>query len=258
MEKKSNFNLYAAEFFGTFFFLVIGIGSVAVLVTGMSDISYPAMALCWGGAVALAIYVVGSVSGAHINPAVTIALTVWSGFDKKKAVGYIVSQIIGGFCAAALVYLLFSSQIIDLEAASGWVRGTADGSGAMGIFVTSAAEGTAMWKAFLVEVVLTAFLILTVYAVTDDKNGSAPSAGIGAIAIGSIVFFCGAALGPLTGFAMNTARDFGPRLFVALAGWGSTAWGANGYGLIVPIFAPIVGGILGGGVYKIITRLRAA
>ena len=257
MKEKNKWSPYLAEWFGTFFYISIGFASVAVLVLGMSDINYPYMAVCWGGAITIAIYLVGSISGAHMNPAVTVALTIWSGFDKKKAVGYIIAQILGAFCAAALIYLLFHSQICNREAAEGWIRGTAEGTGAMGIFVTGAAEGVEMWKAFLSESIITSFLVMTIYAVADETNRSAPSAGIGAITIGAIVTFCGISFGPLTGFAMNPARDFGPRLFVWLAGWGSYAWGANGYGLIVPIFAPLLGGIIGGGIYtRVIQKSR--
>lgn len=258
MGKQHKIAPYLAEWIGTFFFVAIGFASVAVMVLGMSDINYPYMAVCWGGGIALAIYMVGSVSGAHMNPAVTVALTLWSGFDKRKAVGYIIAQIFGAFCAAALIYLLFQAQIADLETANGWIRGTAEGTGAMGIFVTGAAAGVPMWKAFLSETVITAFLVITIYAVTDTTNDSAPSAGIGAIAIGAVVTLCGISFGPLTGFAMNPARDFGPRLFVMLAGWGQPAWGVNAYGLIVPIFAPLLGGVLGGGIYtKVIQKIRA-
>lgn len=257
MREKRLGVLCLAEFFGTFFFVAIGLASVAVLVLGMSDINYPWMAVCWGVGITLAIYMVGSVSGAHMNPAVTLALTIWSGFDKKKAVAYIAAQILGAFCAAAIVYLLFSTRISGLEEMNAWVRGTSNGNGAMGIFVTAAAEGVTMWKAFVLETLITAVLVLTIYAVTDPTNDSAPSAGIGAIAIGASVALCGIACGPLTGFAMNTARDLGPRLFVFVCGWGKYAWGTNGYGLIVPIFAPLLGGVLAGGIYtKMIKKYR--
>lgn len=244
-----------AEYIGTLMFVGIGLSSVATMVLKLSDVSYSFMALAWGIAIAFAIYLVGSISGAHMNPAVTIALTIWSGFEKKKAVFYIIAQIMGAFSAAAIVYLIFQEGIISFEGANGWIRGTAEGTGAMGIFVTS--SSLALWKAFLVEVIDTMILVFTIYAVTDKKNTSAPSSGLGAVAIGISVTLCGIALGPLTGFAMNTARDLGPRLFLAIAGWGQSAWGNNLYGIIVPIFAPIVGGILAGGLYtKIIVKIR--
>lgn len=249
MKEKSLGKLCLAEAFGTFFFVALGLSSVAVLVLGMSDINYPWMAVVWGVGITIAIYLVGNVSGAHMNPSVTLALTLFGGFDKKKAIPYMISQVVGAFLAAAVVYMLFSTRICDYEAANGWVRGMEDGSGAMGIFVTGPAEGLAMWKAFLAEVLMTAVLVITIFAVTDGENASAPQAGIGAVAIGTSVTLCGIASGPLTGFAMNPARDLGPRIFITLFGWGKYAWGANLYGLICPVLATFAGGILAGAFY---------
>lgn len=250
MKKDSLGAQCLAEWFGTFFFLTIGIGSVAVLVLGLSDINYPWMAACWGVAITLAIYIVAGISGAHLNPAVTIALAVFGGFDKKKAVPYILSQIIGGITAAALVYFLFRANILSYESADGIVRGTTAGLGAGGIFVTQAGPSVSMLTAFINEMFLTFVLVLVIFATTDADNSAAPAAGIPAVAIGSSVIFGGIALGPLTGFAMNPARDLGPRLFLLMNGWGENALGENYYGLIVPIFATIIGGLIAGAFYK--------
>jgi MIP family channel proteins len=239
-----------AEWFGTFFFLTIGLGSVAVLVLKLSGLSYAGMAACWGAAITLAIYAVAGISGAHMNPAVTIALAAFGGFDKKKVIPYILAQILGGITAAALVYFLFRSNIVSFEGANGLVRGTTEGLGAGGIFVTQAGPAVSMTTAFINEVFLTFVLVLTVFATTDPKNGAAPSSGIPAIAIGASVIFGGIALGPLTGFAMNPARDFGPRIFLMISGWGEKALGTNYYGLIVPIFATIIGGLIAGAFYQ--------
>ncbi len=238
------------EWFGTFMFITVGLSSVAVLVLGMSDINYPWMAACWGVAITLAIYVVGSISGAHMNPAVTIALAAFGGFDGKKVLPYILAQILGGFCAAVLVYILFGTNILAYESANNMVRGVTEGLGSGGIFVTAAAENVTMMHAFLNEAFLTFVLVLVIFATTDAGNGSAPTAGIPAVAIGASVTFGGIALGPLTGFAMNPARDLGPRLFLFFNGWGNNAWGSNYYGLIIPIFATIAGGLLAGLFYK--------
>lgn len=256
MKESGLGKLCLAELFGTFFFVVLGLSSVAVLVLGMSDINYPWMAVVWGIGITLAIYIVGSVSGAHMNPSVTLALVLFGGFDKKKAIPYMISQVIGAFLAAALVYLLFSERICEYEALNGWVRGTVNGCGAMGIFVTGAADGLAMWKAFLAEAVMTAVLVIIIFGVTDADNASAPQAGLGAVAIGGSVALCGIAAGPLTGFAMNPARDLGPRIFITLCGWGKYAWGTNLYGLICPVVATFLGGILAGAVYtKVIKKM---
>ncbi len=239
-----------AEWFGTFFFVTIGLGSVAVLVLQLSDLGYAGMAACWGAAISLAVYAVAGISGAHMNPAVTIALAAFGGFDKKKVIPYIIAQIIGGVTAAALVYFLFRTNILAFEEANGIVRGTTEGLGVGGIFVTAAGPSVSMATAFVNEMFLTFGLVLTVFATTDPNNGAAPSAGIPAIAIGASVIFGGIALGPLTGFAMNPARDFGPRIFLMISGWEDNALGTNYYGLIVPIFATIIGGLIAGAFYK--------
>ncbi len=248
-----------AEFFGTFLFISIGLASVAVLVLGLSDINYPWMAACWGVAITLAIYVVGGVSGAHMNPAVTLSLAVWGGFDKKNVLPYIVAQIIGAFCAAALVYTCFQEQIVAFEAAKGIIRDSANGGGSAGMYVTAAGASVSTMTAFLVEAFITCLLVLVIYATTDVKNPAAPGLGLPALAIGAIVLFCGIAFGPLTGFAMNPARDLGPRLFLMVSGWGQAALGNGSYWLIVPIVATITGGQIAGFLYtKVICRGIAA
>lgn len=239
-----------AEWFGTFLFLSIGIASVAVLVLGLSDINYSWMATCWGVAITLAIYIVGGVSGAHLNPAVTIALAVFGGFDKRKIIPYILAQIVGGITAAALIYFLFRSNILEFESTNKIVRGVTEGLGCGGIFVTQAGPSVSMLAAFINEMFLTFILVLVIFATTDSNNSAAPAAGIPAFAIGASVIFGGIALGPLTGFAMNPARDLGPRIFLLLSGWGNNALGEAYYGLIVPIFATIIGGLIAGAFYK--------
>ncbi|QAT43403.1 MIP/aquaporin family protein [Aminipila luticellarii] len=250
MKKDSLAAQCLAEWFGTFFFLTIGIGSVAVLVLGLSDINYPWMAACWGVAITLAIYIVGGISGAHLNPAVTIALAAFGGFEKRKIIPYIAAQVLGGITAAALIYFLFRANIVSYESANGVVRGMTEGLGCGGIFVTQAGASVSMLTAFMNEMFLTFVLVLVIFAVTDTSNGSAPAAGLPAVAIGASVTFAGIALGPLTGFAMNPARDLGPRIFLLLSGWGSSALGEQYYGLIVPIFATILGGLIAGAFYK--------
>jgi len=250
MKKDSLGAQCLAEWFGTFFFLAVGIGSVAVLVLKLSDINYPWMAACWGVAISLSIYIVAGISGAHLNPAVTIALAAFGGFDKKKVIPYIVAQVVGGITAAALVYFLFRADILAYESANGIVRGTTEGLGLGGIFVTQAGASVSMFTAFINEMFLTFILVLVIFATTDANNSAAPTGGIPAIMIGASVTFGGIALGPLTGFAMNPARDFGPRLFLLMSGWGDKALGTDYYGLIVPIFATIAGGLIAGALYK--------
>ncbi len=239
-----------AELLGTFVFIFIGTATVASLVTAKTNISYWELCLCWGLAITMAVFIFGIISGAHLNPSVTIALAVWKGFDKKKVVPYIVAQTVGAFLGAAVTYGLYGGTITAFENSKNIVRSSSAGWATEGIFCTFPRSGLTMFNAFMVELCITALLLLVIFAVTDGNNDSCPKAGFPALAIGLTVAFIGASFGPLTGFAMNLARDLGPRLFCMIAGWGPSAIGPNGYGLIVPIFAPIIGGIVGGGIYE--------
>lgn len=248
--KNNLFGECMAEVLGTFVFMFIGTGTVASLVAAGTNITFWDLSICWGFAITMAVFIFGVISGAHLNPSVTIALAVWKGFDKKKIVPYIISQTIGAFLGAALTYGLYGGVITNFEATKNIARATNAGWATAGIFTTFPKSGLSMANAFMVEVCITAFLLLVIFAVTDSRNEGCPKAGFPAVAIGLTVAFIGVSFGPLTGFAMNLARDFGPRLFCMIAGWGPSVLGPDGYGLIVPIFAPIIGGIIGGGIYE--------
>ncbi|WP_019154181.1 MIP/aquaporin family protein [Robertmurraya massiliosenegalensis] len=239
-----------AEFFGTFILIFIGVGTVAAMVTADISMSFWELSIAWGIAVMIAIYVVGSISGGHINPAVTIGLGVWGGFDKRKIPHYIASQVIGAFAGAAVVYGLFRNAIINFENTNEIVRSTESGWASAGIFSTYPKPYLSTMEALFVEIAITAFLMIVIFAVTDKKNGAAPTAGLPAVAIGLTIAICGISFGPLTGFAMNPARDLGPRIFMMISGWETNVIGPQLYGLIVPIFGPIIGAVLGGGIYK--------
>lgn len=248
--KNNMFGECFGELIGTFIFMFIGTGTVASLVAAGTNITFWDLSICWGLAITMAVFIVGLVSGAHLNPSVTIALAVWKGFDKAKVVPYIISQIIGAFLAAALTYGLYGGAITAYENTKNIVRASNAGWATAGIFTTFPRTGLTMFNAFMVELCITAFLVLLIFAVSDGRNQSCPKAGFPAIAIGLTVAFIGVSFGPLTGFSMNFARDFGPRLFCMIAGWGPSVLGPNGYGLIVPLFAPIIGGVIGGGIYE--------
>lgn len=248
--KNNIFGECLAEILGTFAFIFIGTATVASLVTAGTNITFWELSICWGLAITMAVFMVGTISGAHLNPAVTIALAVWKGFDKKKVIPYIISQTVGAFLGAAVVYGLYGGTITAFESSKNIVRASEAGWATAGIFSTFPRANLSMFNAFMVEVCITAFLLVVILAVSDAKNEGCPKAGFPALSIGLTVAFIGVAFGPLTGFAMNPARDFGPRLACLLFGWGSTVFGPNSYGLIVPIFAPIIGALLGGGIYE--------
>ncbi|WP_343712718.1 MIP/aquaporin family protein [Inquilinus sp.] len=213
--------------------------------------AYWGVCITWGLATAIAIYVTGAVSGTHANPAVTLALAVFRGFAWRKVIPYWSAQVIGAFIGAAIVYALYYTVIDSFNETQHLARG--DG-GAAGVFFTAPGIAITPMKALIDEVILTAFLIFGIFAVTDEFNTVAPRANFGAIVIGLIVTVIGASAGNLEAWALNPARDFGPRFFAWLFGWDRSALpGALGYWW-VPIVGPLIGGLIGGGAQHLLVR----
>ncbi|TCR97849.1 MIP/aquaporin family protein [Rhizobium sp. BK418] len=213
--------------------------------------AYWGLCITWGLSVSIAIYVTGAVSGTHANPAVTLALAVFRGFSWKKVVPYWIAQVLGAFIGAAIVYVLYSAVIDHYTAAQHLAR--SDG-GASGVFFTSPGVAVTPAKALVNEIIITALLVFGIFAVTDEFNTIAPRANFGAIVIGLIVAVIGASAGYLEGWAINPARDFGPRFFAWLAGWDRAALPGNLNYWWVPIVGPTVGGLLGGGAQHLLIR----
>lgn len=266
-----------AEGLGTFILVLFGCGAVHSLVLTGAQSGLWQVAIVWGCGVAFAIYCVGAVSGAHINPAITIALASWGRFPWGMVVPYIVVQVAGAFVAAAALFLIYSPSLARKEQLLGVKRGE------LGSIVTAScygefypapggvlsAEGKwseAEWEvfqaratfreAFIAEVLCTAVLTLVVFAVSDERNKAAPGGLLAPLVIGLTVACLISVIAPLTQCCLNPARDFGPRLFTYFAGWGSAALpGPNGHGFVtVYIVAPIVGAVAGGGVYDRLIR----
>lgn len=236
--------------------IIITLGDSAAAMITLYDPSpyataYWGVCIAWGLAVTLAIYVTGAVSGTHANPAVTLALVLFRGFEARKAPLYIVAQIAGGFVGAALVYQLFQPVIDHYNTLHGVTR--MDG-GAAGVFFTHPGQFITPMHAFWDEVILTAILLLGIFAITDQANTQAPMANSGAPAIGLLVACIGACGGFLEAWPLNPARDFGPRLFCFFAGWGPAAFPSPDNYWWIPIAAPIVGGIVGAGLYQAAIR----
>lgn len=239
-----------AEFFAVAIIILFG-DSVAAMYTlydpSPYKTAYWGVCIVWGLSVTIAIYCTGAISGTHANPAVTIALALFRGFSWKKVFPYILSQVAGGFAGASIVYALFQ-PVIDHYNTTHNLSRIEDG-GAAGVFFTHPGEFITTGHAFLDEVILTAILVFGIFAITCRYNTMAPQANSGALIIGLLVACIGASAGYLEAWAINPARDFGPRLFCFFAGWGSSALpGPENYWWI-PIIAPIIGGIIGGGLY---------
>lgn len=271
MSGQNDFRLYLNEMLATFILMFLGDGAVAVSVSsGGYDLF--AVGIMWGFAVMFAIYAGGGVSGAHLNPAVTISLATYGRFDKKKVIPYIISQIVGAFLAAAILYYVWAEPIASFERSIGVARdsigSTPAESGARSamIFYTFApnpgfasANGwtwetisPAVW--FISEAVITAILVWLVFALTDDKNPLVPKANIGPFLVGLLVAALVAYEAPISMAALNPARDLGPRIFCFLAGWGPVAFpGPRGLWWM-PTVSTIVGGLIGGFIYDYATR----
>ncbi len=251
------------EFFGTFLLVFFGCGSIAAAVATGAQVGVFQVAIVWGIGIATAIYVTGSLSSAHLNPAVTIASAAWSRFPLRLVLPYIAVQLLGAFVAAALLYSLFGGAIRGYETKHGIVRGETGSEATAMIFgeyfpnpggapLTPASRATmSPVAAFGAEVVGTAILLLVIFCSTDERNANRPQI-LTAATIGLTVTILISLLGPLTMACFNPARDLGPRLFSSLAGWKSIPFTTNGFGwLTVYLIAPILGGLCGGALYRV-------
>lgn len=260
---------HVAEFLGTFIIILLGNGVVAMAVaalnqSGRGKLIFEAsgdwllIAWGWGFAVCFAVYVAGGVSGAHLNPAVSVALAWRRGFPWSKVPGYVAAQVLGAFAGAAVVYANYRYAIVSYETANDIVRDADSGAGTFGIFGTFPAPYYENWFGpFLDQVIGTAILVAFILAVTDEYN-AAVKANLAPLIIGFIVVAVGISFGANAGYAINPARDFGPRMFAWFAGWGENAMPGN-YGNVntyfwIPILGPIVGAGVGAAIYDFLIR----
>lgn len=248
MNKKKLIGECLAEFIGCLTFILIGCGAVASSSLTAISFSQWEMSIIWGIGVTIAIYLVGSISGAHLNPAVTISLAIHRNFDKRKIIPYIAAQTLGCFSAATIIYLIFNPFFKSFESANNIIRSSETGVVTAGIFSTYPNPNITLGHAFLVEVFITTILMTVILATSETKDPLKPGANLQPLIVGLTIAIIGASFGTLTGFAMNPARDFGPRLFSLLAGWRSLG-PINTYYFFIPILAPILGAVLSGFIY---------
>lgn len=235
----------AAEFLGTLVLLAFGDGVVASFVTGRGDVLM--ITFAWGLAVTMGVYVAGGLSGAHLNPAVTIALATRGDFSWGKVGPYILAQVLGAFAGAGLVLIDMGPQI-DATARANAAAGSISFDQARlaldGIFFTHPAASMGMIGGFVDQIIGTALLLFGIRAITDTRNSS-PIGNMAPLLIGLLVVVIGQSFGAAAGYAINPARDFGPRLLAAVGGWGAAPFTDDGGYFWVPIVAPIIGGIIG-------------
>ncbi len=229
-----------AEFLGTLVLILFGNGVVAMVVLfGGDKGGFTNITLAWGLGVTMGIYVAGKISGAHLNPAVTLSLALFRGFSWAKVLPYSIAQIAGAFTAAAIVFWNYHPAFV--QAAE---RGLTDTAG---IFTTFPAFAEQPSAGLLDQIIGTALLLLLIFAITDERNQ--PPANLAPILIGLVVVAIGMSFGGMHGYAINPARDFGPRLFTALVGFKKNGLTDGSLVFWVPIVGPLVGGVLGALVY---------
>jgi glycerol uptake facilitator protein len=264
-----------SEFLGTFILIAFGDGVVAMAVAALPGSGRTAtpttifnaagdwLLITWGWAmaVAFAVWVAGGVSGAHINPAVTLAFAVRRKFSWVKVLPYWGAQVVGAFAGAALVFGVYHNAIAAFETAAKTPRGGGAALPSFSIFATFPApyfHGGAFGPLFD-QIVGTAFLLIFVVALIDLRN-TAVGSNLAPLAIGLAVAAIGMSYGANAGYAINPARDFGPRLFAWFAGWGRVALPGtynNGAGAAfsdffwIPIVGPLIGGVIGVVIYDL-------
>ncbi|MBM0226899.1 MULTISPECIES: MIP/aquaporin family protein [Micromonospora] len=233
----------AAEFAGTAILILFGVGVVAqVAAAGTGE--FDSIAWAWGLGVTLGVYVAGRISGAHLNPAVTVALAVFKGFSWRKVLPYALAQTAGAFVAALIIRWNYSETLSRFDPGLT--------SKSQGVFSTLPGVGVSEWGALRDQIIGTAILLFLVLAVTDARN-SLPGGNLAPLIVGLIVVAIGMAFAANAGYAINPARDFGPRLASFLTGYETAFQDTSGYPYFwVPIVGPLVGGVIGAGLYELV------
>lgn len=239
-------NVFLAELVGTMILILLGNGVVANVVlkqTKGGNSGWIVISAGWGFAVAIAVYATGWISGAHLNPAVTLGMWIYGSISGKTAVMYIIAQLIGAFCGAILVYLTYKRHYDETDN-PGLILAT---------FSTAPAIRDFKWN-LVTEIVGTAVLVFGVLGIFNSHNGIA--SGFGPYAVGILVYSIGLSLGGPTGYAINPARDLGPRIAHALLPIKHKA-GSDWQYAWVPIVGPLIGGAVGALLYKFLPMFTA-
>uniref|UniRef100_A0A3B4V0M7 Aquaporin-3 n=1 Tax=Seriola dumerili TaxID=41447 RepID=A0A3B4V0M7_SERDU len=236
-----------AECLGTLILVMFGCGAVAQLVlSGGSHGMFLTVNFAFGFAATLGILVCGQVSGGHLNPAVTFALCLLGRERWRKFPMYFLFQTIGAFFGAAIIFGMYYDALWDHP---GCFNVTGPKATA-GIFATYPGKHLTIVNGFFDQIIGTAALIVCILAIVDPYNNPIPQ-GLEAFTVGFVVLVIGLSMGFNSGYAVNPARDLGPRIFTSMAGWGSELKAnLNGW-FLVPIFAPFLGTFIGVIIYQL-------
>jgi glycerol uptake facilitator protein len=236
----------SAELLGTFTLIIFGVGVVAQTVLTPFSAGAQSIHWAWGIGVVMGVYVAGGISGAHLNPAVTVALALWRKFPWGKVGPYALAQLVGAFLAAMVVRWNFWEAFDRFDPAKGFKSQVV-----FNTYPNNAADyaNISQLGALRDQIIGTAVLVMLIFAITDARNMS-PGANMAPFIIGLVVVGIGMAIGAAAGYAINPARDLGPRLAAWVSGWSNAFNDQRGdFYAWVPIVGPLIGGPLGGWVY---------
>ena len=264
----SPLRIYAAELVGTFLLVLFGTGAVAAAVVTGAQVGLWQVAVVWGFGVTLAIYATAAISGAHLNPAVPLAMAVFrpQEFPRRRLLPYWAAQLVGAILAGLVVLAVFGSFIDRFEADQGLVRGEAGSQASAMVFGEyfpnpavfgtddAAFELVSPLAATGVEALGTGILVFLIFALVDRRNAARPGASLAPFFIGFTVAVLISLFAPVTQGAWNPARDFGPRLVAFVAGWDAIAIPGPRNGFWVYIIGPLTGGLVGAAIYEHLVR----
>ncbi|XP_027740977.1 aquaporin-7-like isoform X2 [Empidonax traillii] len=237
-----------AEALGTFILMVFGLSSVAQVVLGKGNTGqYLSINMAFGIGVTLGIHAAGGISGGHLNAAITITECILGNLNWKRLTAYLIGQFLGSFLAAATVFGLYYDALYDYTKGNFTVTGP---TATALIFSTYPAPNVSLLGAFFTEFMATVMLVLGVHVIHDDKNNAALK-GTQPLICGILVLGIGLGMGMNTGYAINPSRDLPPRIFAAIAGWGTEVFTAGHHWWWVPVTAPILGSLTGALTYKL-------
>lgn len=239
-----------AEFVGTAILILLGDGVVANTLFGtrlgsptaapFSGYNWNTISFGWAFAVVIGVYAVGGITGAHINPAVTLAAMARQTISATKGLMYMGAQVVGAFFGAFLVHQLYMGNFIK--------------DGYKNVFHTAPAAGyeNLIFNQYFSEILGTFILVLGIYAIVDNVRNVGPGANLWPFMVGMLVLAIGLSLGGPTGYAINPARDLGPRLYAAAFAGSPDAF--SGIYFLVPIIGPLIGGVLGAYFYDFLVK----
>ncbi|XP_042310380.1 aquaporin-3 [Sceloporus undulatus] len=238
-----------AEFLGTLVFVTFGCGSVAQIVLSNGTFGhFLTVNLAFGFAVTLGILIAGQISGGHLNPAVTFAMCLMAREPWIKLPIYIIAQTLGSFLAAGIVYGLYFDAIWAFAGGQLLVTGP---NGTAGIFTSFPSGHLFSVNGFFDQFIGTAALLVCILAIVDPYNNPVPR-GLEAFTIGITILVIGLSMGFNCGYPINPARDFGPRLFTSIAGWGSEVFTTGRQWWWIPVVAPFFGAVAGVLLYQML------